>query len=111
MSKYGYINFNSGYSKSGTTPLHEASKQGQIYIIKILVKENIEYLNVIDKNGMTPLHYSAVFKQRDAYSFLLEQGANSKCLDNFGRTPESIMIANSDIELAGNDSDCFCTIL
>ena len=110
MSKYGYTNINLNFLKSSSTPLHEASKQGQIYIIKILVKEDITYLDLIDKNGMTPLHYAAVFKQREAYNFLLEQGANDKWVDNFGRTPDSIIIANDDIGLVGDSNTC-CVIL
>ena len=118
MSKYGYRNVNPdlfrlAYATTGTTAIHEASKQGQICMIKSMVKDNIKYRDMVDKNNMTPLHYAAVFKQKEAYDLLLELGANNKYFDNFGRTPESIMTSNNDIELSGDFSHpcCIWTLL
>ena len=95
-------------AKYGITPLHEAAKQGQLYIIEGL--GDIENIGLKDKNGLTPLHYAAIFCQKKAYVKLVELGADTGCLDNFGRTPESIYFdkIQNDTELS---CDCCCILL
>lgn len=111
MSKYGLIYNKSMIYVSGYTPLHEACKQGQLYIIRSLVKESEDYIDLVDKNNMTPLHYAALFNKKKAYNFLIEQGANDQCYDNLGRTPEFILNQCSDeIDLLGDCGNC-CIIL
>lgn len=116
MSKYGF-DINSQYlymlSKNGILPLHEASKQGNNYIIRILVSENIDYLDLTDKNGLTPLHYAALFARKESYNLLLELGAKSDIIDSFGITPKQIFERNEELELIGDSSNCYdsCVIL
>jgi ankyrin repeat protein len=116
MSKYRF-DINGQYlcmlSKNGILPLHEASKQGNNYIIRILVSENVDYLDLADKNGLTPLHYAALFSKKKSYKLLLELGADPDIIDSFGRTAKQIFEKNEGLELIGDSSNCddFCVIL
>ncbi|BBB57907.1 ankyrin repeat domain protein (plasmid) [Candidatus Megaera polyxenophila] len=110
MSKYGFSIDSQYYSmlgKDAVLPLHEASKQGNNYIIRILVSENINYLDLADKNGLTPLHYAALFSKKKSYHLLLELGAKSDVIDSFGRTPKQIFEKNESLELIGDSDSCW----
>jgi len=116
MSKYRF-DTNGQYlcmlSKNGILPLHEASKQGNNYIIRILVSGNVDYLDLADKNGLTSLHYAALFSKKESYMLLLELGADPNIIDSFGRTPKQIFEKNEESELIGDSSNCYdsCVIL
>lgn len=117
MAKYGLVS--QGYyfytlkKSTGALPLHEAAKQGTIYIINCLSEDKIN-LKIQDKNGLTPLHYAAIFNQKKAYEVLLEKGSDPKIKDNMGRTPESIMYGEYEGTKAlgeSDSSDCsFCVM-
>ncbi|WCR53507.1 MAG: hypothetical protein PG981_000529 [Wolbachia endosymbiont of Ctenocephalides orientis wCori] len=53
-----------------------------------------------DGNGRTPLHLSALHKdkQKEVLKFLIEEGANAKVEDNDGNTPLHLVIKDGNIE-------------
>lgn len=68
------------------TPLHIASKKGDIGLIDILV-DNKAQLDVKDGYGRTPLHLAAMMDKTDSIKILLSKGAKFDSLDNLQRTP------------------------
>ncbi|XP_030019721.1 interaptin isoform X4 [Manduca sexta] len=76
-------------SPNGATPLHVATVFGKTNIIKYLGGRFPETLSAVDFEGRTALHYAAVLPDNGHYYTLLQQlGANSKDLDDNGRSAE-----------------------
>ncbi|XP_072949091.1 uncharacterized protein [Epargyreus clarus] len=76
-------------SPNGATPLHVATVFGKTNIIKYLGGRFPETLSAVDFEGRTALHYAAVLPDNGHYYNLLQQlGANSKDLDDNGRSAE-----------------------
>ncbi|XP_032517502.2 uncharacterized protein LOC116770226 [Danaus plexippus] len=76
-------------SPNGATPLHVAVVFGKTNIIKYLGGRFPETLSAVDFEGRTALHYAAVLPDNGHYFNLLQQlGANSKDLDDMGRSAE-----------------------
>jgi ankyrin repeat protein len=83
--------------------IHDAAKAGDFEKIKVLLKANPELVNAKDKEGWTPLHYSALTNGRmiqdfwaeqrrqrqyvEIAKFLLDSGADPKAKSNNGETP------------------------
>ncbi|RVE49490.1 hypothetical protein evm_005831 [Chilo suppressalis] len=76
-------------SPNGATPLHVATVFGKTNIMKYLGGRFPETLSAVDFEGRTALHYAAVLPDNGHYYNLLQQlGANSKDLDDSGRSAE-----------------------
>ncbi|XP_062525563.1 uncharacterized protein LOC101742174 [Bombyx mori] len=76
-------------SPNGSTPLHVATVFGKTNIMKYLGGRFPETLSAVDFEGRTALHYAAVLPDNGHYYNLLQQlGANSKDLDDNGRSAE-----------------------
>ncbi|XP_023934785.2 uncharacterized protein LOC112043546 isoform X2 [Bicyclus anynana] len=76
-------------SANGATPLHVATIHGKTNIIKYLGGRFPETLSAVDFEGRTALHYAAVLPDNGHYYNILQQlGANSKDLDDIGRSAE-----------------------
>lgn len=63
--------------------LHEATANNAARIAKELISLGIN-LNQMDRNGQTPLHYAALYKNDDIAYAILEAGGNSNIRDNYG---------------------------
>ncbi|XP_026492340.2 uncharacterized protein LOC113397999 [Vanessa tameamea] len=76
-------------SPNGATPLHVATVFGKSNIMKYLGGRFPETLSAVDFEGRTALHYAAVLPDNSHYYHILQQlGANSKDLDDNGRSAE-----------------------
>jgi hypothetical protein len=84
-------------SISGKTVLHYASKLNCKYFIKLLLEKGVEIINQFDNNGWTALHTALYNREvkKDLIELLLKNGANTKLLDNKGKTVLHIAIDNN----------------
>ncbi|CAH2096368.1 unnamed protein product [Euphydryas editha] len=79
-------------SPNGATPLHVATVFGKSNIMKYLGGRFPETLSAVDFEGRTSLHYAAVLPDNGHYYNVLQQlGANSKDLDDNGRSAEDYL--------------------
>ncbi|XP_050350876.1 uncharacterized protein LOC126773772 [Nymphalis io] len=79
-------------SPNGATPLHVATVFGKSNIMKYLGGRFPETLSAVDFEGRTALHYAAVLPDNGHYYNVLQQlGANSKDLDDNGRSAEDYL--------------------
>ena len=76
----------------GASPLHIASRKGNLEICKILI-ENGADVNVVDNEGWTPLMRAITSKNSDLVKMLLDKGADAKKLNSVGES--SIIISAS----------------
>ena len=67
------------------TPLHKASRKGNLKMFKDLIHFGAE-IEAKDKDGDTPLHYAAV-DNVDVVKYLIDVGAQIDAKNNFGQTP------------------------
>ncbi len=115
---YSYQN-----KKNGSLPLHEAAKQGQTYIITALVDIDQEYINMVDNDGKTPLHYATQYRQFGSIKTLLHLNADLNIRDKKGQTARDLLAHNHLLQLEfdqivestkkkSNDENklCSCTI-
>ena len=77
--------------------LQQVLYDGHIEEIQILIdaKANIE---VVDINGMTPLHLSACRGQVEVMQILINAKANIEATDNKGQTPLILAIQRNQVE-------------
>ena len=68
------------------TPLHKASKKGNLQIVKALVLLGAE-MEANDEDGNTPLILAANEGNTDVVKYLIEIGAQIEAKDNDGQTP------------------------
>ena len=66
------------------TRLHDAARDGNLGIVKALLKDKPSLVYVKDKQGATPLHWAA---NKDVAELLLASGANVNAKDNNSLTP------------------------
>ena len=69
----------------GETPLHIATKAGDIKVIDFLLK-NKAFVNAKNKSGETPLFYAVTIQNKDVISILMKNGAVLDCKSTFGDT-------------------------
>lgn len=74
----------------GETPLHIASKVGDVNVIKFLL-ENKAFVNAKNKTGETPLFYAVQGLNLEVISLLLKYGAVLDCKSTFGDTIYSMI--------------------
>ena len=72
------------YKDKDGQELHAASKTGCIEIIELLLSQGFD-IDSRDRNGFTPLMWTALNGQQDAFQMLLQKGAN-RSLKNGGRS-------------------------
>jgi ankyrin repeat protein len=72
----------------GFTPLHQAVGEGDVKIVRFLLKSGIS-VNRRSKHG-TPLHTACSYKRLEIAKLLLAHGANVCTLDDEGNTPADL---------------------
>ena len=72
--------------KSGTSPLHRASRSGRIDIMHLLLKNNAD-VNLRSTLGNTPLRLASFAGEVEASRLLLQWGADANTLDEEGFSP------------------------
>ncbi|XP_041969924.1 ankyrin repeat and sterile alpha motif domain-containing protein 1B-like isoform X4 [Aricia agestis] len=80
--------------KFSTTPLHRASKNGQVEVVLELLKAGIDP-NIRTDSG-TPLHEAACFGKAGVVRILLEHGANLYAVDGRDKTIEDLLAVYSE---------------
>ncbi len=71
---------------SRATPLHIASVQGHIDIVKLLLLEKGAYINAQDSLGYTPLFCAVLENRQDVASFLMSNNADVNLITREGAT-------------------------
>jgi hypothetical protein len=74
-------------SGDGLTALHVAALRGEREVVKILCGKRGSELNRRNPWGQTPLHLAAGGGHTQVVRLLLENGADSRCKDDKGKTP------------------------
>jgi ankyrin repeat protein len=67
--------------------LHEATKEGDIAIVKEIVEEGRENIDQIDGEGETALSLAATNGNLEIVRFLLEKGANMRLVEGMSSPP------------------------
>ena len=78
-------------TKSGFTPLYLASHQGQLEVVKLLIR-NSANINLPRNNGATPLYIAANHGHNDVVKYLLTNGAQP--IFNIKKSPLHIAAFN-----------------
>lgn len=76
--------------------MHIAVIRNDAWSAKVLIDLGVP-INILGEFNYTPLHYAAAYGYDDLYSTLVELGADSGALNDFGKTPEKIRAAKVDI--------------
>lgn len=79
--------------EDGLTPLHIASKRGDLAIVIALLDKRA-YINAEDKNGLTPLHLASQEGDLAIVRALLDKGAYIDARDNRGLSPLHLAVYN-----------------
>ena len=82
--------FNSPNSSDLETPLHQAAKNGNLEISKLIVGEMANISQRTYLMGYTPLHHAAMFldpKKTEVFKLIFENVQDKEPKDNKGRTP------------------------
>lgn len=85
-------------NSTNRTPLHFASRIGNIPCIKLLIEYKAE-INIQDCDGETCLHYCARLNHIEAIKFLLNSGANKDIKDNKGKKSIDLAIEENNSEI------------
>ena len=80
-------------NKDGDTPLHHASKTGQINVVIELLKCGVA-IDTKNNKKYTPLHLAAMTKHEEIVNVLLDHGADINAKNEYGRTPLHLAAAN-----------------
>ncbi|EAY14998.1 ankyrin repeat protein, putative [Trichomonas vaginalis G3] len=78
--------------------LHVASKEGNIQLVKSLLKCRC-YIENIDQNGNTPLIISSLFDKQEVVKYLISAGADKEAKNKDGNTPLSIATKEGHLEV------------
>lgn len=84
--------FQEGDNCRGFTPLHIASKNGDIGMVEVLLESKLLNLNMQSNSAggffaMSPLHLACLLKKYEVVKVLLKAGADLDKVDALGRTP------------------------
>ena len=71
-------------------PIHLATLNGRLEVIRTLLEHNAAYVHSADKSGRTPLHIASSSGKDEIVSLLLEHGADPNAVDKDGWTPLSL---------------------
>lgn len=81
------------------TPLHIASRLGNVDIVMLLLQHNAD-LDAVTKDMYTPLHIAAKEGQDEVAAVLLEHGANNTAATKRGFTPLHLAAKYGNIKVA-----------
>ncbi len=73
--------------KDGETPLHYATENDHILIVRLLLMSQA-YINARSKKGRTPLHAACDYCRVKIARLLLGRGANANDIDSDGKTSD-----------------------
>lgn len=82
----------------GSTPLHEAAKEGRVEVGRVLLKRGAK-VNAINNHKQTPLHVAAEKGRADMCDLLLNNGADLKALDVARRNAEMLARRNEHYDV------------
>ena len=78
---------------AGSTPLHFASFNGDVEVVRFLVEHGTD-ATAQDKNGSTPLHFASKNGHVEVMQFLVEHGAHPTAQNKYGSTPSHLASTN-----------------
>ncbi|KAH8739830.1 hypothetical protein FG386_002049 [Cryptosporidium ryanae] len=67
---------------SGSTPLHYAASKGHDQVVDLLIKKDINIIDVRDSYGRTAIFMSACSGKKEAFDTLLNKGANISYIED-----------------------------
>lgn len=67
--------------------IHDATKNGDIDIVRLLLEEDPGNVNSRDEDGNIPAHLAAVYSKKNIAELLINSGANVNIANNKGTTP------------------------
>jgi len=85
-SQYSNKRVLEGRDEFQNTPLHLASGNGHLEVVKFLVSQGAN-VNALNDAGNTPLHWAALLGELQVVEYLLSQGADPCIHNEFQRTP------------------------
>ena len=81
-------------NKEGDTPLHHASKTGQISVVRELLKCGVA-IDIKNSKKYTPLHLAVTRKHNhEIVNVLLDHGADINAKNEYGQTPLHLAVTN-----------------
>jgi AAA+ superfamily predicted ATPase len=80
-------------SKSGRTPLHEASHAGHTQVCAVLLKHHADINALSGQQGQTPLILACENGKLDVAELLVTQGADCSARDSRGKTAFDLLLA------------------
>ena len=89
-----------GIDAQGNHALHIASRDGMFTAVQLLVDLGAN-VNALNKEGQTPLHYSAAAGEKgssELCEILLKRGAKVNAIDKYGQQPLHLACENGDAE-------------
>ena len=73
-------------SPEGDRLIHIAALRGDLVAVELLVNAG-ENVNAIGDMSQTPAHFAAMNQHRSVFEFLIQRGADTSIVDEFGNTP------------------------
>jgi len=83
-----------GEGEDGFSAIHYASRENATEVIKRLLDAKVD-VNVVDRQGNTPLHIASAERNHDAFSVLLQRGADWR-LPNRAELKPQYVVADPD---------------
>lgn len=88
-------------NKSGWNVFHQAAVNGNIYVMRLLVKLSTDFIEFKEKSGNTPLHLACRRNYRDTVAYLVEEvQANVNVKNLKGKTPLNYALRKGNLQIA-----------
>ncbi|KAJ0164028.1 Ankyrin-1 [Colletotrichum tanaceti] len=71
----------------GWTPLHVASREGSVELVRLLLERRPDLVDARDKTGRTSLFYAAIQGRSEAVRLLLSHRASANATDRYNASP------------------------
>ena len=81
-------------------PIHSAAAKGDLTQVRLLLNKDASMLDLVDKDGATPLHHAVAGRHKAVVEFLLGKGANVNAKKTDGVTPLHVAVALKSVEIA-----------